>query len=243
MELLISPPGSIKKSDLGKLNKIVSFAKKLLEKNNILLPQKILFYNSFDEFIKKVLPEVENYGFNRETSEEIIKCALNNGTYGTINFQEDSIIEMNFNPFNNGKYKPLDFLELIIHEALHLHLSKKMDIDINNSKFKFKDNNLISKPEIIQLDEGYAEFMTNKILQNEDVDELKNIEIPSLNAKGPGYKKDRHNIKIDQFDKMFEDVLIFNRKKGMNMFEKLFPNEESNQVILNFTIKHLKDFI
>ena len=62
MKLIILPKSSFRKPDIKNLKKIVFIAERLLKKNNISIPKKIYFYNSFREFIKKVLPEVKNYG-------------------------------------------------------------------------------------------------------------------------------------------------------------------------------------
>lgn len=243
MKLIIIPNDSFKKSEKKQLQKIINFAEILLKKNNIKIPAKIYFYNSFSEFIKEVLPEVKNYEFNKETSKEIIKCALNNGTYGTINFEEDSIIEMNFNPFNKGEYSSLDFLELIIHESLHLHLSKKIKKNINLLKFKFNKEKFIGNKKIIQFDEGYAEFMTWKILKNIKINFMKNIKIPLICGEKPSYKKKIGSLNIDLFDKNFETLLISNRNIGLKIFERKFKKNSDNLEILNFALKELKKII
>ena len=242
MKLIIYPKDSMSGSEKN-LKEIISLASKLLQKNNILLPEKIYFYNSFQKFIKKVLPEVKNYGFNENTSKEIIKCALNNGTYGTINFKENSIIEMNFNPFNKGIYSSLDFLELIIHESLHLHLSKKFNKDINSLKFKFDKERFIGGEKVIQFDEGYAEFMTQRILKGINTEKLKKIEIISKNKEKPVYKKKVNNLDVEKFDKYFEKLLISNREIGLKNFEREFQENADTEEILKFALNELKNII
>jgi len=243
MKIIISPENSITRFEKKEIDKIANFAERLLKNNKITLPSKIYFYNSFEEFIKKVLHEVINYGFDKETSEEIIKCALNNGTYGTINFDENSIIEMNFNPFHNGKYSSLEFLELLIHESLHLHLSKSIRVNINNLKFKFDNEKFIGKKEIIQFDEGYALFMTSKLLEGINIKKIKDIKITPKNYQSPNYKKKINNLDLKKFDKNFERLLISNREIGLNIFKKKFNKETNNKLILEFALKRLKDFI
>lgn len=243
MELIIYPHHSFKIPEKKQLQQIINFAKILLQKKNIKIPDKIYFYNSFSEFIKKVLQEVKNYGFDEETSKEIIKCALNYGTYGTINYQENSIIEMNFNPFNKVGYSSSEFLELIIHESLHLHLSKQINKDVNNLKFKFKKDKYLGNEKIIQIDEGYAEFMTNKILKGINLKQIKKIKIPLINSQKPKYKKQTPEINIEEFDKNFERLLILNRKKGLKIFEKKFQKSNKNEDILNFAINELKKLV
>jgi len=240
MKLIISPEDSFKKEEKKDIQKIILFARKLLKKNKIHLPHKIYFFNSFSEFIKKILPEVKNYGFDESISKEIIKCALKNGTYGTIDYKSNSIIEMNFNPFKNGEYSAQDFLRLIIHESLHLHLSKKMKKDINKLKFRFENGKYVGNPEIIRLDEGYAEFMTKKILDKIDIKEIKKIAIPPVYQKGPSYKKEVSNLNIELFDKDFEKLLILNRDIGMKNFENNFDFQNKNKEILKFSTDNLK---
>lgn len=244
MELIIVPKDSFTKKEKKDLTKIVLIAKNLLIKNEIPLPNKILFFNSFKEFNKKIITEVINYGTTKEIANNIINCALNNGTYGTIDLKENSIIEMNFNPFNKGNYPAKEFLELIIHETLHLQLSNYLKKDLNKMKFKI-DNKLKLKPnkKIIQLDEGYAEFMTKKILKEIDLKKITQIKIKTKNTKKPSYKKEIKNFNIEEFDKTFEEKFLLNRKIGLKIFIKKFKNKTKNKEILNFTKKELKKFL
>ncbi len=249
MELITVPNDSFNKPEKEDINNIIFFAEKILKKNNIPIPKRVYFYNSFDEFIKKVLPEVMGYGFSKEISEEIIKCALNNGTYGTLSYQENSIIEMNFNPFNNGEYSAAEFLELLIHESLHLQLSNRLNKDINSMKFKFDKEKFIGDPRIIQIDEGYAEFMTKKLLEDSDFPEIKKIiekiKVPSSNLKEQSYKKKIEDINIQKFDKVFERLLLSNRDKGFKIFNSMFQDQKdyTSKQILDFAVKKLKEII
>lgn len=243
MDLKIIPKVPFKEKDFENLKKIILIAERLLRKNNVSIPEKIYFYNSFEEFIKKVSFEVENYNFSEKVSKEIISCALNNGTYGTINFEENSIVEMNFNPFKEGFYPTLEFLELLIHEALHLHLYKKLNKDINSLKFKFDKERFIGNEEIILFDEGYAKFMTDRILMDFDKTKIQNIVIPRALREKPRYKQIIENINIDKFDKNFENLIIFNQDKGFKIFKNKFENNPDNEEVLNFAIKELKKII
>lgn len=243
MELKIIPTHTFKKEEKRQIQEIIKIAEKLLIKNKIPLPSSIIFYNSFSKFIRKVLPEVQEYGFNKKVAKEIIKCSLNNGTYGTIDYSNNSIIEMNFNPFNHGEYTAKDFLELIIHESMHLYLAKSMNKDINNLKFRFKNNQLISNKEIIQIDEGFAEFMTKKIMDNINLELIKKIKIPKKNNNGPKYKRETYNVNITNFDKLFENILISNRTIGLKMFMEIFNFKEENEKILNSAIIKLKSIL
>lgn len=243
MKLKIIPKSQFKEKDFENLKKIILIAKKLLKENNISIPKNIYFYNSFEKFIKKVLPEVESYNFSEKVSREIINCALNNGTYGTINFEENAIVEMNFNPFKNGFYPALEFLELLIHESLHLHLYKKLNKNVNLIKFKFDKENFIGNQKIVLFDEGYAEFMTNRILKNFDKTKIEKIIIPRASKEKPKYKNFVEYINMEKFDKNFGDLVAFSQEKGFSIFKDKFDNDSKNEEILNFAFEKLKDFI
>ena len=243
MKLIIFPNESFSELEKKGLTLIIKFAEKLLLKNKIGIPHKIYFYNSFSDFIEKVLPEVENYGFDGKISKEIIKCALNNGTYGTINFKENSIIEMNFNPFNNGEYFSIDFLKLIIHEALHLHLSNRLNKDINSLKFKFNKEKFTGNEKIIQIDEGYAEFMTNRILKGVNIKKIRKIKIPQIATQKPNYQEEISGIDISKFDKNFEKLVISNRERGLKDFKEKFQKDTNNEEILKYALNRLESII
>jgi len=243
MKLNLIPKSNFKKEDIKNLRKIISIAEGILKKNKMAIPKKIYFYNSFEKFIKKVLPEVKKYGFNKRISEEIIKCALNNGTYGTLNFKEDTIIEMNFNPFKKGFYSPIEFLALIVHESLHLHLYKKLKTDINLLKFKFDGYEFIGEEKILVIDEGYATFMTSKLLDRLKSKEIKKITIPRISKEGPKYKEKLNKFDIKRFDKLFENLVVMDQNKGFNIFNKKFKNKTNNEEILNFAKEELKNCI
>jgi len=243
MNLKIIPLGPFKDKDFENLKKIILIAEKLLRENNISIPENIYFYNSFEKFTKKVLPEVKSYNFSEKISKEIINCALNNGTYGTINFEENAIVEMNFNPFKNGFYPALEFLELLIHESLHLHLYKKLNKNVNLLKFKFDKENFIGNQKIVLFDEGYAEFMTNRILKGFDKTKIEKIMIPRASKEKPKYKKFVEEINMNKFDKNFEDLVTFGQEEGFKIFKDKFNNDSKNEEILNFAFEKLKDFI
>ncbi len=240
MKLIIFPIDSLSENSKKQLNRIVEVSKEILEKENISLPKEILFYNSFEKFIDKILPEVKTYGYDEDTSREIVKIALNNGTYGTINCEENQVIEMNFNPLNNGEYSSLHFLELIIHESLHLHLSKKINNDINLLKFNFNGLELTSNKKILQIDEGYANFMTNKLLKGRDFSEIKKIKIPIINTMNPKYNQQNSKIDLESFDENYEKIFIENKKIGERIFENKFSSEDNNELILDFAMDELR---
>ncbi|MDD5054118.1 MAG: hypothetical protein PHT91_03570 [Candidatus Nanoarchaeia archaeon] len=241
MELIILPRNSFKKKDYDSLRSITLFAEKILKSTNIDIPKKVYFFNSFEDFSKKVLPEVKNYGFNEKEAEEIIKCALNNGTYGTINYKEYAVVEMNFNPFNKGEYSSSDFLAMIIHESLHLHISKKLNKDINNLKFRFKGNKFIGNEKIIMIDEGYAGFMTELLLFGINTKKIKNIKILPLNKESPKFNKHVGKLDIEKFDSDFEKILVLNRNKGIELFKKKFAKEKNIDKITDFAMNELKN--
>lgn len=243
MKLIINPKDSITIKEYNCINNIAYTAEKILQKNGFLIPDKIYFYYSFDLFIKKVLSEVQNYGFNCKEAEEIIKCSLNNGTYGTINYDENAVIEMNFNPFNKGEYKSLDFLAMIIHESAHLHLSKKMKKDINNMKFRFEKNKFIGNEMITFIDEGYASFMTEYLLKGFKVNNIKNIKIPIMSSIPPNYAENINDINIKIFDSNFEKLVVLNRDKGYAFFKEKFGGKIKIDEVTEFAIKELKNLV
>jgi hypothetical protein len=243
MKLIIIPENSFTENSKKQLNKIIEFSKNILNKENISLPKEILFHNSFEDFIDKILPEVKTYGYNENTCREIIKIALNHGTYGTINYEKNQVIEMNFNPFKNGEYSALEFLELIIHESLHLHLSKKINKDINLLKFNFNGLNLESDKKILQIDEGYANFMTNKLLREVDVSKIKGIKIPTTNTKKPKYDQKNSKVNLESFDKNYEKIFMENKKIGEKLFEDKFSFKDNNELILDFAVNELRKIL
>ncbi|MDA3836555.1 MAG: hypothetical protein PF542_02945 [Nanoarchaeota archaeon] len=240
MEFVGLPKGSFTGEEVDRLKPIMSFAIDLLERNGISLPDIVYFFNSFELFTEKVLPEVKGYGFPEGIAKELVACALNNGTYGTIDCIESSIIEMNFNPFKGGEYSSLEFLGLIIHEALHLHLAKALGIDVNSLKFRFSNHGFTSDPRIIQFDEGYAEFMTNRLLSGVDIEEIRKIKIPIKNNIAPSYVKNVEGFDIEAFDNAFEVFVIGNRDLGVKLFSEKFGPDSDNDSVLNFAVDNLR---
>jgi len=107
-------------------------------------------------------------------------------------------------------------------------------------KFKFNKEKFIGNQKIIQFDEGYAEFMTQKILKDIDLTKVINKKITSKIKQKPEYKQEIHELKIETFDKNFENLLLSNRKEGTSLFEKNFNKHSDNKEILAFAIKKLK---
>lgn len=110
-------------------------------------------------------------------------------------------------------------------------------------KFKFDKENFIGNQKIVLFDEGYAEFMTNRILKCFDKTKIEKIIIPRASKEKPKYKKFVEDINIDKFDKNFEDLVTFSQDEGFKIFKDKFNNDSKNEEILNFALEKLKDFI
>jgi len=228
MKIKLCPKDSFDSSSIETINKLIDIAKKRLDKVGISSPKTVEFYDDLDLFIKRILPQVKNYGLTENQSEEFIKSSLNSGTYGTFNIEDNSIIEMNFNPYFKTFYPSIHFLKLLIHESLHLFLYSKIKRNIYNDKFKFKNGKYIGKEKIIQLDEGFAEFLTEKILENFDFDAIKELPIYSELNEIPKYKKEVEGLDLDEFNKKFDILYEHNLKKGYKLIENTFKKLEGN---------------
>jgi len=99
MELKLFPRENFDKSSISTMSQLINLAEGLLDKYDITIPKFIEFYDNLDLFIKRILTQVESYGLTKKQAIEFIKASLNSGTYGTFSIEENSIIEMNFNPY------------------------------------------------------------------------------------------------------------------------------------------------
>ena len=133
---------------------------------------------------------------------------------------------MNFNPHFKLFYPSIHFLKLLIHEALHLFLYTNLKINIYNKKFKFNNGEYIGYEKIIQLDEGFAEFFTDKILKNIEKDSIKNLPIYSGLNESPKYKKEIEKLNIKNFNEKFNKLYKKNSNKGYEIIEKKFNQLE-----------------
>ena len=240
MKIALCPKDSFDNNSIGTLNKLIDIAKKKLNELGISSPKKIEFYDELHLFIKRILPQVKNYGLTENQSKEFIKASLNSGTYGTFNIEDNSIIEMNFNPYFKTFYPSIHFLKLLIHESLHLFLYSKIKRDIYSDKFKFKNGKYIGKEKIIQLDEGFAEFLTEKILENFEFDIIKELPIYSELNKIPKYKKEVEGLNLEEFNNKFDILYENNSKKGYEIIENEFNKLEGN---LKEKIKKLSSYV
>jgi hypothetical protein len=222
MELKLFPKESFDKGSIETINKLIEIATKILHDLEIKPPRYIEFYDDLNLFIKRILPQVKNYGLTENQSAEFIKSSLNSGTYGTFSIKDNSIIEMNFNPHFRTFYPSIHFLKLLIHESLHLFLYSKLKRDIYEDKFKFKKGEYIGKEKIIQLDEGFAEFLTDKILENFDFNLIKELPIYSELNESPEYKKGVEGLNLDDFNDQFDILYRNNSKKGYELIEYKF---------------------
>ena len=240
MKIKLFPKDSFDSKSIETINKLMDIAKNKLNEIGISLPKEIEFYDDLNLFIKRILPQVKNYGLTENQSKEFIKSSLNSGTYGTFNIDDNSIIEMNFNPYFKTFYPSIHFLKLLIHESLHLFLYSKIERNIYNDKFRFKNGKYIGKEKIIQLDEGFAEFLTEKILENFEFDTIKELPIYSELNKIPKYKKEVEGLNLDKFNDKFDILYKYNSKKGYELIEKKFNKLEGD---LKEKIKRLISYV
>lgn len=222
MKLKLFPVKNFDKGSIDTINKLIKLSEDLLNKYDISVPKFIEFYDDLNLFIRRILPQVKNYGLTEKQSIEFIKASLNSGIYGTFDIKENSIIEMNFNPHFKLFYPSIHFFQLLIHESLHLFLYTNLKQNIYNDKFKFKGEEYIGYEKIIQLDEGFAEFFTDKLLKGYDFNSIKDLPIYSGLNKPPKYLKKIEKLDVDNFNRKFDELYERNSNKGYNIIEKKF---------------------
>lgn len=228
MILKLFPKENFDKGSINTMNKLIEIAKNLLTNQNIDIPKSIEFYDDLGLFIIRILPQVKNYGLTEKQAIEFIKASLNSGTYGTFNTEENSIIEMNFNPHFKLFYHSINFLNLLIHESLHLYLYSNLKRNIYDDKFKFEGEKYTGHEKIIQLDEGFAGLLTDKILENFDFDAIKDLPIYSGLNDSPDYEKEVEGLNIQIFNKKFNHLYEKNSKEGYKLIEKKFNQVKGN---------------
>lgn len=228
MELKLYPKNSFDNNSIKTMNKLINIAKKELIELRISLPKEIEFYDDLNLFIKRILPQVKNYGLTENQSEEFIKSSLNSGTYGTFSIKDNSIIEMNFNPYFKTFYPSIHFLKLLIHEALHLFLYSKLKRNIYENKFKFNNGKYVGKEKIIQLDEGFAEFLTDKVLEDFNFGSIKELPIYSELNNPPKYQNEVEGLNLNDFNNQFDKLYEKNSKKGYKLIEDKFNESEGD---------------
>ncbi|MFA5061365.1 MAG: hypothetical protein WC494_03555 [Candidatus Pacearchaeota archaeon] len=239
MKLKLFPIENFDNESIGTIKKLIKISEDLLDKSDISVPRFIEFYDELELFIKRILPQVKDYGLTEKQSKEFIKASLNSGTYGTFDIKENSIVEMNFNPHFKLFYPSIHFLKLLIHESLHLFLYENLKQDIYKGKFKFKEGEYIGYKEIIQLDEGFAEFLTDKILEKYDFNLIKDLPIYSGLNTSPSYLKEIEGVNIIDLNKKFNNIYEENSNKGYEIVEKKFNQSEGTfkekiKKIINF---------
>jgi len=120
MELKLFPRENFDKSSISTMSQLINLAEGLLDKYDITIPKFIEFYDNLDLFIKRILTQVESYGLTKKQAIEFIKASLNSGTYGTFSIEENSIIEMNFNPYFKLFYPSIVTIKLNwLHEDIY----------------------------------------------------------------------------------------------------------------------------
>lgn len=217
MNIRLIPKKSFDKESINTINKLVKIAGILLSKWNIPIAKNLEFYNSIDLFMKRITLDVKKYGLSKEQSVEFIKASLNSGSYGTFDIKKKSIIEFNFNPYFGGFYPSVQFLKLLIHESLHLFLYSKLDKEIYSHKFKFKNGKYCGKNKAIQLDEGFAEFFTSKILNGFDYNKIRTLPIYNTMKSPPTFEKDVGKMNINKFNNNFNKIYEKNKNQGIKI--------------------------
>lgn len=240
MQLKLFPKESFDKDSTETINKLIEISIKILNKLKIDIPKSIEFYDDLNLFIKRILSQVKNHGLTENQSIEFIKSSLNSGTYGTFNIEDNSIIEMNFNPHFKTFYPSIHFLKLLIHESLHLFLYSHLKRNIYNDKFKFENGKYMGYKKIIELDEGFAEFLTEKILENFNFDSIKELPIYSELNESPKYKREVEGLKLDEFNEQFDILYENNSKKGYELIKNKFNRLDGN---LQEKIKNLIEYV
>ncbi|HLC78273.1 MAG TPA: hypothetical protein VJH92_04055 [Candidatus Nanoarchaeia archaeon] len=99
MKIKLIPKENFDKKSIETITKLVGIAENLLKSLDVDVPDSIEFYDELDPFIKRILSQVEGYGLTSKQAREFIKASLNSGTYGTFDIKDNTIIEMNFNPY------------------------------------------------------------------------------------------------------------------------------------------------
>lgn len=240
MRLKLFPKENFDKESVNTLKKLIGISKEILINNRVHVPKSVEFYDDISLFLGRVFPQAIDYGLTKEQAREFIKISLNFGTYGTFNIKDNAIIEMNFNPYFRKFYPAIHFLRLLVHESLHLFLYSKLKKDIYADKFKFKGGIYAGKEKIIQLDEGFAEFLTDKLLENFNFDSIKSLPIYSGVNKPPAYKSDVEGLNLEKFNRDFGRLYEKNSKSGYTLIKKEFNQFEGN---LNEKIKKLIEYI
>jgi len=216
------PVDSYDSQSVASIIQLVKLASSLLEKEGIPLPNRIGFYNDLTLFIERVSPQVESYGFNKKQARELIKITLNNSTYGTFELKDNAIIEMNFNPYYQKFYPAIQFLELIIHESLHLLFYSVFHSKTYNYKFKFDEEKFVGNEKLIQLDEGFASFFTEKLIDKQLIDKIRTLPIYSQMTSPPVYKPVVDGLNLEKIDRIFTRIYEVNSTKGYKLMKQKF---------------------
>ncbi len=228
MKILLIPKESFNKDSINTISKLTNIAENILFDWHIPPAKEIEFYNDLALFIQRVTPQVQKYGLTKNQAVEFIKTSLNCGTYGTFDISKNAIIEMNFNPYYKLFYPAIQFLKLIIHESLHLFLYSRIDKNIYDYKFRFLHGKYVGKEKIVQLDEGFAEFMTEKILEKFNFEPIRKLPIYSKLNKVPTFKNIVENLNIKEFNKKFDNLYNKNKEKGIKIIKEKFMNMDGN---------------
>ena len=240
MKITLIPEENFDKKSKDTIFLLVHIAEIELKKFEIRIPKEIVFYDMINPFIKKIINQVKAYNLSENQASEFIKASLNAGTYGTFDIENNQIVEMNFNPYFKTFYPAVLFLRMIIHESLHLYLYSKLNKDIYSQKFKFKKGKYSGIRKIIQLDEGFAGVMTDKILESFNFNAIKDLPIYSGLNSPPDYLSEVEGLNIKKFNLSFEKIYQKNSKKGYKLIKRKLNAEKSINK-LNLTISFIQN--
>lgn len=232
MKVVLLPDTSFDNESRNTIYVLVNIAKKLLKKWKVPIPENIEFYNNVSMIIKRINDQVKTYGLTADQSREFIKSSLHSGVYITVDPVKKSIIAMNYNPHFQGFFPAMQFLKMIIHESLHLQLYQKVKHNIYEDKFKFKSGKYIGNSMILQLDEGYATFLTDNMLPKRILKQIRHLPIWTTTKDPPHFKTLVGNLKIRKFVDYFDKLYSNNVKNGVKIIKTIYNKiKVKNQIL------------
>ena len=131
-------------------------------------------------------------------------------------------------------------IKLLIHGSLHLFLYSKIR-DIYSKKFKFQNTKYIGNKLVLQLDEGFAELLTEVIVNGFDTISIKDLPLWSELNELPTYKKEVEKLNINKLNSEFNKIYNINSKKGYHQLKKEYfkIKDKSKKAIFFSLIKYI----
>ena len=111
---------------------------------------------------------------------------------------------------------------------MHLFLYLKLDKEIYPHKFKFINGKYCGKEKIVQLDEGFAEFFTEKILDEFDYGKIKTLPIYNMMKSPPNFEKEVEKLNMDEFSDNFNKIYEKNKNKGIEIIKREYTKIKGN---------------